>query len=112
MAPSVFSYMMHLFQFWLREGFLWYSLLIPKLDCCASSAVLLSNYLDGAIAQYCTSSKIWQHHKTIFDYVMIEAGCSDNPGGHIKGVWISEGPLFREGNISWLEEDASFSTSL
>ena len=34
---------------------------------------------------------------------MIEAGCSDNPGGRIKGVWISEGPLYREGNIPWLE---------
>ena len=31
-----------------------------------------------------------------FYYVMIEAGCSDNPGIHIKGVRISEGPLYLE----------------
>ena len=37
---------------------------------------------------------IWQHHKAIFDYVMIEAGCSDNPGVCIKGVRMSEGPLY------------------
>jgi len=37
---------------------------------------------------------IWQHHKAIFDYVMIEAGCLDNPGVCIKGVLISEGPLY------------------
>jgi len=30
----------------------------------------------------------------IFDYVMIEAGCSDNLGVRIKGVQISEGPLY------------------
>ena len=37
---------------------------------------------------------IWQHHKAIFDYVMIEAGCSDNPGVLIKGVQISGGPPY------------------
>ena len=30
----------------------------------------------------------------IFNYVMIEARCSDNPGVHIKGVRISEGALY------------------
>ena len=30
----------------------------------------------------------------IFYYVMIEVGCSDNPGVHIKGVRISEGATF------------------
>jgi len=41
---------------------------------------------------------IWQHHKAIFDYVMIDAGCSaDNL--RIKGVQISEGPLYCQGYI-------------
>ena len=30
----------------------------------------------------------------IFDYVMIEAGCLDNLGVRMKGVRISEGPLY------------------
>ena len=30
---------------------------------------------------------------TILYYIMIEAGSSDNPGVHIKGVSISKGPL-------------------
>ena len=34
--------------------------------------------------------------KVIFDYKIIEAGCSDNPGVRIKGVWISEGLLYYE----------------
>jgi len=37
-----------------------------------SSAVLLSNYLDDAIAQYCTCSKIWPYMaapQSNFDYV-------------------------------------------
>jgi len=29
-----------------------------------------------------------------FDYVMIEVGSLDNPGVRIKGVWISEDPLY------------------
>jgi len=30
-----------------------------------------------------------------FNYVMIEAGCSDNQDVCIKGVWISKGPLYK-----------------
>ena len=32
--------------------------------------------------------------KVIFDYAIIEAGCSDNPGVRIKGVWTSDGLLY------------------
>ena len=35
-----------------------------------------------------------QKNDAIFDYAMIEAGCSDNPGVRIKEVRISEGPLY------------------
>ena len=85
---------MHLFQFWLREGFLYTAAcatiglisLDTYLSECASSAVLLSNY---AIAQYCTCSKIWPYMaapQSNFYYVIIEAGCLDNPGVRIKNI--------------------------
>ena len=35
-----------------------------------------------------------QKNDAIFHYVMIEAGCLDNPGVRIKGGRISEGPLY------------------
>ena len=34
-----------------------------------------------------------QRNDVIFDDAIIEAGCSDNWGVHIKGVWISKGLL-------------------
>ena len=35
-----------------------------------------------------------QTNDATFHYVMIKAGCSDNPGVHIKEGQISEGPLY------------------
>ena len=35
-----------------------------------------------------------QKNDAIFHYVMIEAGCLDNPGVRIKGGRISDGPLY------------------
>ena len=35
-----------------------------------------------------------KNNDVIFDYAIIEAGGSDNPGVRIKGVRISDGPLY------------------
>ena len=35
-----------------------------------------------------------KQNDVIFNYIMIEAGCSDNPGVCIREVQISEGPLY------------------
>ena len=42
---------------------------------------------------YCPPGSIVLKNDAIFHYIMIEAGCSVNPGVRIKGGWISEGPL-------------------
>jgi len=47
------------------------------------------------MVQLRNTAHIWQHHKAIInDHVRIEAGCLDNPSVSIKGVRISEGPLY------------------
>ena len=35
-----------------------------------------------------------KRNDVIFDYTIIEAGCSDNPGVRIEGVQISEGLMY------------------
>jgi len=40
-----------------------------------------------------------QRKDAIFDYVMIEAGCLDNPGVRMKGVRISEAHCMQPVNM-------------
>ena len=35
-----------------------------------------------------------KQNDVIFNYIIIESGCSDNPGVHIKEVQMSEGPMY------------------
>ena len=35
-----------------------------------------------------------KQNDVIFNYIMIESGCSDNPGIHIKEAQMSEGPMY------------------
>jgi len=48
-----------------------------------------------------------QRKDAIFDYVTIEAGCLDNPGVRMKGVPISEGPLYAICNKHWPQGEYS-----